>query len=318
VIDPLHQLIRASRSTYAAVRGKPDPIISTDLNDQTASDYIAKKISTSKPLMVARFGNSELNCMVGCYNSKIKGFAKYRDFIKGKSNAYHLGAKQIKQAHFNAGIFPPNKEVMFQFSDLMMSDLEELDVLASWLKHETDFTSHLKHIKRVPLVDIEPYHHKDPWSKTLEGKNVLVVHPFSKTIQRQYQRRELLFENANVLPEFNLITLQSVQSAAGISDLPYGNWFEALESMKDKINKINFDIAIVGCGAYGFPLAAHAKRIGRQAVHLGGATQLLFGIKGKRWEIQPSVKHLFNEHWVRPSIEETPKNSQKVEGGCYW
>ena len=48
--------------------------------------------------------------------------------------------------------------------------------------------------------------------------------------------------------------------------------------------KIDFDVAIIGCGAYGFPLAAKLKQAGKQAIHLAGATQLLFGIKGKRWE----------------------------------
>lgn len=45
--------------------------------------------------------------------------------------------------------------------------------------------------------------------------------------------------------------------------------------------KINFDTAIIGCGAYGMPLAAQIKNAGRQAIHLGGAVQLLFGIKGE-------------------------------------
>lgn len=49
--------------------------------------------------------------------------------------------------------------------------------------------------------------------------------------------------------------------------------------MKDEIDKRDYDIALIGCGAYGFPLAAHIKRSGKKAVHLGGALQLLFGIK---------------------------------------
>ena len=41
----------------------------------------------------------------------------------------------------------------------------------------------------------------------------------------------------------------------------------------------NFDIALIGCGAYGFPLAAFVKGIGKKAVHIGGPLQLFFGIK---------------------------------------
>ena len=86
-----------------------------------------------------------------------------------------------------------------------------------------------------------------------------------------------------------------------------------------RINAIDFDIAIIGCGAYGMPLAAHVKRIGKKAVHLGGQTQLLFGIKGKRWETgHDKIKSMFNEHWVYPSNDERPKNFISVESGAYW
>jgi hypothetical protein len=35
-------------------------------------------------------------------------------------------------------------------------------------------------------------------------------------------------------------------------------------------------------------------------VHLGGATQRLFGIRGKRWDERPFFQNLYNEHWTRP------------------
>jgi hypothetical protein len=75
----------------------------------------------------------------------------------------------------------------------------------------------------------------------------------------------------------------------------------------------------IGAGAYGLPLAAFVKEQGRQAVHVGGATQLLFGVKGRRWEAESEdVVALFNDYWVRPSAEETPAGASLVEGGCYW
>jgi threonine dehydrogenase-like Zn-dependent dehydrogenase len=39
--------------------------------------------------------------------------------------------------------------------------------------------------------------------------------------------------------------------------------------MIDEIGKIDFDVAILGCGAYGLPLAAAIKGMGKQAIHLG-------------------------------------------------
>ena len=84
---------------------------------------------------------------------------------------------------------------------------------------------------------------------------------------------------------------------------------------------MNFDIAIIGCGAYGFPLAVKLKKAGKQAIHLGGAAQLLFGIKGKRWESDPAfeyVQKFFNDSWVYPDEAERPQKAHIVEGGCYW
>ncbi len=113
----------------------------------------------------------------------------------------------------------------------------------------------------------------------------MVIHPFEETIKSQYKKRKDLFENQDILPSFELITLKAVQTVAGTKS-QFGSWCEALEYMERQIKQIDFDIAILGCGAYGMPLAAYIKRLGKQAVHMGGVTQLLFGILGKRWTEQ--------------------------------
>jgi hypothetical protein len=168
---------------------------------------------------------------------------------------------------------------------------------------------------------LNPYFSKIPWTKALKGKKVLVVHPFANTIERQYQKRQLLFKD-DLLPQFQLSTVKAVQSIAGIQT-EFADWFEALDYMKSEIDKHDYDICLIGCGAYGFPLAAHVKRRGKKSVHLGGSLQLLFGIRGKRWENenynnQYNYARLMNEHWVKPSDEETPQSAVKVEGACYW
>ena len=101
----------------------------------------------------------------------------------------------------------------------------------------------------------------------------------------------------------------------------FKTWFDALDFMKKQMDQTDYDIALIGCGAYGMHLAAHAKRMGKKSFHLGGTLQLLFGIIGKRWEIDRSIyqyKQFFNEHWTRPMNEEKPENSHLIEDGCYW
>ena len=130
-------------------------------------------------------------------------------------------------------------------------------------------------------------------------------------------KREYLFENKNILPEFELITVKSVQTIAG-EECEYESWFAALDAMFIECMAYDFDIALVGCGAYGLPLAAKMKEAGKSAIHMGGVLQILFGIKGVRWDDHPTASKLYNKYWVRPLDEEKPKGAEIVEDGCYW
>jgi hypothetical protein len=199
----------------------------------------------------------------------------------------------------------------------MLECIPNVDILGSWLPEEIYIRERIKNANIVNLSDIEPYNHNNPWTLALKGKTVLVIHPFAESIKKQYLKRDKLFQNNDLLPEFNLDTIKAVQSIAN-SGCGYKNWFEALEAMKSQIRQKEFDIAIIGCGAYGFPLASFIKDQGKKAVHLGGATQILFGIKGGRWDTREAVSKYYNEYWIRPSQEETPANNKIVEDGCYW
>jgi hypothetical protein len=286
---------------------------------QKASDLIFNLLNNEQPCMISRLGNTEFNCVA---RYKIKNqfiLKKYQKYIVGKIDGLDYSEKLKLEIQNNAGFFPVNNNYLDKFSQLMLKDLDNIDILGSWLYIEGNFKKELKNAITVDLEDLNPYNHTKPWSRVLKGKKVLVIHPFVRSIKKQYARRELLFKNGEILPEFNLITYKPVVSFAGndVSDR-FRSWFEALETMKEDIQKINFDIALIGCGAYGLPLASFVKEIGKKSVHLGGATQMLFGIKGKRWETEYDLDHLFNEFWIRPSLEEIPNNSDRVEKGCYW
>jgi hypothetical protein len=290
----------------------------TDTINAADGDLIYKSIIAGKPLMISRFGATEMNCLVNYFDQRKSGLRHLR-YITGQSKYYRWDDLTMETMSTLSGFFPDSFAMLERFSRLVYEDMKLIDILGSWLKEEVLFEKELGNAKKVGFLNLEPYNHKEPWSRALEGKKVLVVHPFTESIQKQYLNRTLLFNDPTVLPKFDLKTLKAVQS---ISKNPtgYSNWFEALDSMKDKISQIDFDIAIIGCGAYGMSLAAHVKRLGKQSVHLGGATQLLFGITGKRWESSQYEygKKLINRYWVRPLEEEVPQNHSKVEEGCYW
>lgn len=286
-----------------------------NLSGQEASDYIKELLNSDKPVMIARFGSVELQCVVDSIHKPT--FRNCLRYITHKTDSLGYGRSTRYTMGNNAGFFPVTDSNLDQFSKLMINCMSLVDVLGSWQKNELTFANELKNAVKVPLGDLEPYFHANPWSEVLKGKKVLVIHPFEESIRKQYKKREWLFDDKRVLPEFDLQIIKAVQS---IADNPTGftSWFDALDFMKCEIDKCDFDIAIIGCGAYGFSLAAYVKSIGKKAVHLGGATQMLFGIKSKSWEDEPKFHYLINEYWVRPKETERPTNYKLVEGGRYW
>ena len=288
------------------------------LAGQAASDQIYAELARPGPSMICRMGTTETAGMAAAVTpltltNALKlatGHPLVRDIGIHHSTMQSLSTLSV--------VFPRTPAAGRRFVQRMLGDMRQIDVLGTWCKLEACFSTELAQARRVRFRDLEPYMHARPWSRWLAGKRVLVVHPFTDTIARQFERRELLFDSPQVLPPFDLQLVRAVQSIAD-NATPFDSWFDALAHMEAQIDRLEFDIALIGCGAYGMPLAAHVKRMGRKAVHLGGQTQLLFGIKGKRWETgHPEIQRLFNEHWVYPDETERPQGLMRVEGGAYW
>jgi len=228
--------------------------------------------------------------------------------------------------HEVAGFFPPTTEALARFASESLEIVKNIDILGVVGRRGDEelirkYNPSLTPVEIQCLGDHIPFL-ENPWTCCLKGRKVLVIHPFAETIRKQYPKRLLLFNGREVLPEFELLTFPAILSngdAAATLSCP--DWFAALKMMCQQIEQIEFDTALIGAGAYGMFLGDFCKRIGKQAIHMGGATQLLFGIKGVRWEHQypPEFSaRLFNEHWVRPSQNETPPGVRKVEDACYW
>jgi len=293
-----------------------------NLDGDALNNFISSSIIADQPFMVARFGSIELSASLFPYIVSLPLLERYKFYVQGKID-YIRSTEEYKQFLMeplcnNAGFFPKDTTLLERYSELVTNDVRELDCCCcNWEREDLMEKFFSNTVVFAYLNDLEPYDYAIPWSQALDRKKVLVVHPFAGTIESQYSKRKLLWEDKNVLPDFDLKTIKAVQSIAG-EKVPFDTWFDALDYMKSEMDKIDYDVAIIGCGAYGFHLAAHAKRQGKKAIHLGGATQILFGIKGKRWDNLPAVSKFYNENWVYPSIDETPRNNNRVENGCYW
>lgn len=298
------------RAALKTIHIKPRSYYGTVVNcdNEEINGLIGKKIDKGDAFAVARFGANELGIM--------------SSYLKSPGAHGFYSKKQIQTFCNNAGFFPKQEDYIDRFAELMYCSAKEIDMLGVWNLPMEDYI--VKHFMKddimvCPLDALEPwYSERQHWSQHLQGKRVLVIHPFSETIKMQYQKHTELFPGTDILPSFELITLRAVQTAAGQKDSRFNDWFEALDYMFEQSMKSYFDIAILGCGAYGFPLAARLKKQGKTVIHLGGATQLLFGIKGRRWESMPQISRLFNSAWVRPLSGDRPDGADSIEKGCYW
>lgn len=314
--------LKVLRALYSKIKGNNSPQEKPpcETNVNNVSELIFNLLSDDESRMIARFGSTEMLCIKNYMGVK-SSRKSYLDFIFRNGKKWWWETNIMNQMQNWSGFFPSDIKHIEHFCELMIEDIDQVDILGSWLPDEKIFENELKSVVKVNLELLNPYFSDIPWTRALENKKILVVHPFAETIERQYKKRHLLFEN-NLLPEFELKTIKAVQSIAG-TKTPFKSWFEALDFMKREIDKVDYDICLIGCGAYGFPLAAHVKRSGKKGFHVGGSLQLLFGIKGKRWE-NPSYNEkynyskLINDHWVYPDNTDKPTDANSVEGACYW
>ena len=222
-----------------------------------------------------------------------------------------------------SGFFLPDNELLKKYCKKSTEIIANSDLIFT-IWYQADEYNAIKYAPNAILAHWLPiaaplYNYEDPWVQYLEGKKVLVIHPFEETIISQHKRLDKIFPNSKLAPKFELTTLKTVQTLGeGYKNYNFKNWFEALEYMYQEIDKKDFDIALVAGGAYSFFLADYVKKIGRQSINMCGATQLLFGIKGSRWDSMG----IYNDYWVRAKKEDLPKGMDEYvkakKNLAYW
>lgn len=276
--------------------------ISPSLTAAACNQKIVEALANKKPYFIGRLGWME-------------GYA-IGQLLANAGTTLSLREKLA----LHAGVFPPTEEQFKKFADIYLEAMSNVDIFGlmeapfhGWL-----IKKYASQAACAGLGSLEPYFSEEPWSWQLKGLTVLVVHPFSESIMKQYSTvRAQLFTNPKMLPEFTLKVIKAPQTITG-NATEYNCWLETLEALGKKIQQEKFDVVIIGCGAYGLPLGTMIKKMGRVAIHLGGATQLLFGVSGNRWRHHPKFKTIITSAWQAPLESERPAGWKKVEDGCYW
>ncbi len=285
------------------------------LDAAAGNAFLRDRVAAARPTAAVKIGDTELEVLV-----KYKRFESDPDqFFKSISEGHEL-----ELLYINTGVFPKRQDIVVRWADVYLEALAKTDLLAVW--HNTGERELVA--ERAPqatltgIEALEPYYHKAPWTQALEGRRVTVVTPFADSISHQHARyggKDLFPDDPTVLPDFELRVVRSPFSA-GLQPPVHPDWHTALEDLQEQIAATELDVCLVGAGAWSVPLCAFVREnLQRPAVHLGGALQILFGIRGKRWEQgHEFFDRLFTDKWIRPLTHERPRRNWKQDGGAYW
>ena len=207
---------------------EPGDYHKTILSQKEGNDLIKNALLSSKPLMITRLGSIELDCL--------SFYLRYRNNLNVKKKPYNNKLRNMMWE--NAGFYPIDDDSLDAFSALYLNCINQIDMIGVWFNFYENIICErfCSDAYLIPLRSIEPYYSDNPWSKSLENKKVVVIHPFKESIESQYKKRNLLFSNIDVLPNFELITLKAVQSIAKTKP-GFETWFDAYEHMCAEIKK---------------------------------------------------------------------------------
>lgn len=246
--------------------------------------------------------------------------------LKGKT----LDSSLIHNLLFVAGLFFKNKDSIERYVDLYLKAILNSKLLGIWdgcMKSQAiDFYDILDkqhaNIKQIKAQSIEPYYfmYNDEYrfNEIIKEKKILIISSHVETMKLQLKHLDKLFPK-KIFQNNEFIFFKPPMTHAGNHN--HTDWENNFNKFKDDIISLNndFDLALVSCGGYGMIISNFIKeKCNRDTIYVGGALQLWFGIKGKRWDLNPKVSKFYNQYWVRSIPSEIPVGNKFVEDSCYW
>jgi hypothetical protein len=223
-----------------------------------------------------------------------------------------------KQMFVNVGLHPADRTNLDPFCEAYLRAADQIDLLAAWGNPgERAIIDRVGPRPLVRLKAFESWLYDEPWSQALAGKKVVLVTPFARSAEAQFARRSEIWLDPTVLPELDLRVVKMPLSP-GLVPPTEKIWQERYQSLVDQIERAPYDVLLVGAGGISLLLAAYAKGRGKIGFHLGGHTQILFGITGRRWDKDQALARRQKAGWVRPTGDEAPPTVMQVEQGSYW
>ncbi len=283
---------------------------------QTIADCIRTALTNQQGAIIGRHGTIELTVILLHYNRM------------------RIDSSKLQILEKNAGIFPLQHisilEWIVEYTDASrQADCMAAGWYAPLARPELSYLQEISpHSKRIPLRSLEPYYVDNPaqrWTNLLQGQKVCVVSSFVDSIESQLENLNSVWpDDQAMIPstiEWSFVrTGYAPVLAKGRAEWEDGiqSWKDAVDWMEREVCKHSPRIVLIGCGGLAMPLAKRLKQKGMIAIVMGGAIQVLFGIKGRRWATHPVISKFWNQSWISPFPYEVPKEAESIEGGCYW
>ena len=299
------------------------------LSLEEAAKFLCTQITTSAGWATGKLGTSEFNALT---------FYLHRKRVR--PDPYE--SKTIKDITVNAGLWAAKDktihETIDEWAEHTFKCLSQLDSVVTWnpmypYQEDLLLREFANQAVRIPLRALEPYYSPEhQYTVQMTEGPICVVSPFADTIASQWARRAELFPEGGSAGKVWLPSqeLHTVKAYFGPNLTPENlalSWSEELRNagplatvqhLADQVQETKARYVFVGIGALSIPLVVELKKRGIIALHTGGGTQIMFGVKGDRWTYHNVISKLFNDSWVKPSPLEKPSAASKVEGACYW
>lgn len=242
----------------------------------------------------------------GYYDKTVKGYKFNFGYTALNSNFYSF-INHLRSSVNNC------YETQMYFHDGFIRSLYE--------KYKNDYHKHYNIQNPVLLNDTKFLPRMISIYKHIHNKRLCIVSSFSELIQQQYESGNV-YKLGLTFPFPTILSLSTIQFPyCFLNNGPHQNYFETLENVFQKIKLCsdNFDIVLLGCGAYGHMLTHKIHTdLNKDAIYVGGTITNLFGILSSR-ELKYNTDFTINDFWITSIPDKyKPPNYKDIEDGCYW
>lgn len=285
------------------------------INSLEWSTFILDKMKEENGFFIGRIAGSDYDAVrhyvLNHNDINSINFELFHNHVKKYNGYFDKETDEFKQKeHFKNYLETMIK--CYKESEILLNPCKEIQKNLTSLENN-NFNKMI--CENKPIFDyywieaVQPF--LDNFKIFAEGKKILIISPFSDSIQFQYKRKNVILKNY-VYPEFELITYDTPvtynNEKDSLSHIKTNNWLEQCQKMESDIMKLDFDIALLSCGSYAMYLGnVISKKMNKKAIYIGGILNIFFNIHGKRYADNVYYDSFKNLEYEITALEKSEK-----------